>query len=176
MSTHRRVFADAVLTKVEMSPHASINAGKTRMCAGPDRRSHCDTDVMPDRLGRAPLHYAALEGDVDAVRRLLNDGADPNISDSEGFTPLHFAAQSRSLDAAELLVAAGADPNAANGHGNSPLFVAVFNSRGEGELIQLLRAHGADPLRVNHYGQTPVGLARLIASSPVADHFADLPR
>jgi ankyrin repeat protein len=55
------------------------------------------------------------------------------------------------------------------------LFVAVFNSRGRGDLIALLREHGADPTAPNHSGQTPLGLARLIDNFDVAQFFADLP-
>jgi ankyrin repeat protein len=50
-----------------------------------------------DPYGRWPLHYAALKNDVEAARRLLADGADPNAADKAGFTPLHFAAQEYSV-------------------------------------------------------------------------------
>jgi hypothetical protein len=53
--------------------------------------------------------------------------------------------------------------------------VAVFNSRGDGDLIMLLRDRGADPFHANERGKTPVGLARLIANHDVARFFADLP-
>ncbi|HZM82946.1 MAG TPA: ankyrin repeat domain-containing protein [Candidatus Limnocylindrales bacterium] len=61
-----------------------------------------------------------------------------------------------------------------NKFGNTPLFVAVFNSQGRGDLIQLLRGAGADPFKQNSSGQTPVGLARLIANYDVAQFFVDL--
>jgi ankyrin repeat protein len=61
-----------------------------------------------------------------------------------------------------------------NEHGNTPLFVAVFNSRGRGDLIRLLRASGADPRKENVHGQTPLGLARLIGNYDVAQFFSDL--
>lgn len=51
-----------------------------------------------DRLGRTPLHYAALEGRLVDVERLLNAGADPSAQDDHGFAPLHFATQSRALE------------------------------------------------------------------------------
>jgi uncharacterized protein len=96
-------------------------------------------------------------------------------ADAEGFTPLHFAAQEQAVDVVRLLVDHGADVNRANAHGNTPLFTAVFNSRGDGSIIELLRASGADPLRENLSGQTPVALARLIDNYDVARFFADLP-
>ena len=75
----------------------------------------------------------------------------------------------------KLLIEAGANVDAANAFGNTPLFVAVFNSRGRGGIIELLRAAGADPLHPNSSGQTPVGLARLIGNYDVARFFADVP-
>lgn len=38
-----------------------------------------------DRGGRIPLHYAALEGTVDDVTRLLQDGQDVHAVDYAGF-------------------------------------------------------------------------------------------
>ena len=129
---------------------------------------------MTDRDGRTPLHYAALEGATEEVRRLVAGGADPNSSDRRGLTPLHFAAQEWAAAAAEALLTVGADVDAADGYGDTPLHAAVFNGRGRGDLIALLRRHGADPSHANHSGQTPVGLTRLIGNFDVAQFFADL--
>lgn len=131
------------------------------------------TDVDPE--GRIPLHYAAMANDVDVIRASLVAGADPNFGDKLGFTPLHLAVQEGSLDAARVLVEHGADIDRKNSVGNTSLFVAVFNSRGRGDLISLLRERGADPFSVNNSGQTPIGLARLIGNYDVAQFFADLP-
>ncbi|KAJ3003934.1 UNVERIFIED_CONTAM: hypothetical protein HDU68_005425, partial [Siphonaria sp. JEL0065] len=40
-----------------------------------------------------PLHYAALDGHVDAARLLLDNGAIVNAQDTSKWTPLHFAAE-----------------------------------------------------------------------------------
>ena len=128
-----------------------------------------------DRDGRLPLHYAALENDVAEVHARLAVGDDPNLGDRKGFTPLHLAAQQGSLDAARVLLDHCAEVDSVDKSGNTPLFVAVFNSRGRGELIALFRERGADPLRPNDSGQTPTGLARLIGNFEVARFFADVP-
>ena len=128
-----------------------------------------------DQGRRTPLHYAALANDTGTVRQLLAQGASPSAADRQGFTPLHFAAQQQSLPAAELLLTAGAQVDAPNQYGNTPLAVAVMNSRGHGDLIQLLRRHGADPHHHNNAGQTPVGTAQLIANYNIAQYFTDLP-
>lgn len=128
-----------------------------------------------DPSGRTPLHYAAMSDDVSTVEALIADGLSPDAGDSQGFTPLHLAAQEHSVAAAGALIARGARVDSVNAFGNTPLFVAVFNSRGRGELIELLRSHGADPLRPNTSGQTPAGLARLIGNYDVSKFFADVP-
>ena len=128
-----------------------------------------------DRDGRSPLHQAAMANDVAAARRYLTAGDDPNVADKQGFTPLHLAAQEGAQEMARVLLDHGATVDSVNRFGNTPLFVAVFNSRGRGDMIALLRARGADPYRANYGGQTPVGLARLIGNYDVAQFFADLP-
>jgi ankyrin repeat protein len=130
---------------------------------------------MADQGGRTPCHYSALAGDALLLREQIAEGIPFDAPDKHGFRPLHLAAQQRQLAAAQVLLDAGAEVDSQNAFGNTPLSVAVFNSRGDGDLIRLLRERGADPLVANASGQTPVGLARLIANYPVADFFADLP-
>ena len=128
-----------------------------------------------DEGGRSPLHYAAMEDDLDEVRRLIANGEDTNASDARGLTPLHFAAEYFAVRAGAELLSAGARVDSQDAFGNSPLFAAVFNCDGtNGEFIGLLRAHGADPMLPNKSGQTPVGLARLIDNYEVAQFFDDV--
>jgi ankyrin repeat protein len=128
-----------------------------------------------DVEGRSPLHYAAMSDDIEQSRLLISEGEDVNLGDRLGFAPLHFAAQEGAARVAALLLEEGAEVDALDAFGNTPLFVAVFNSRGGGDLIELFRAHGADPMHANDAGQTPVGLARLIGNYDAAPFFADLP-
>lgn len=44
-----------------------------------------------DEFGRSPLHYAALDGNLDAVRRLVETGMDVSLPDNNARTPLHFS-------------------------------------------------------------------------------------
>jgi ankyrin repeat protein len=129
-----------------------------------------------DREGRQPLHYAALDDDAERVTQRVEVGDDLNLGDTGGFTPLHLAAQQMSVAAARELLDRGAQVDPINIYGNTPLFIAVFNSRGRGEMIALLRERGADPYEENNSGQTPTDLARLIGNYDVAQFFCDLPR
>jgi ankyrin repeat protein len=128
-----------------------------------------------DEFGRSALHYAAVDKDVRQASQLIAAGADIDRQDNNGFTPLHFAAQESCLEIASLLIDAHAEVDIRDKFGNTPLFRAVFNSRGNGDLIRLLRRHGADPIAKNDSGVSPVGLARTIGNYDVAQFFADLP-
>jgi hypothetical protein len=57
-----------------------------------------------------PLHTAAQAGDGDAVRKLLEEGADPNAREpGDNTTPLHWAAAAKHVEIARALLDAGAD-------------------------------------------------------------------
>ena len=64
----------------------------------------------------APIHSAAFGRNADAVRHLLEAGADPNLL-AEGFTALHTAASNGDSEIVRLLLAKGADtsPKAPDG-------------------------------------------------------------
>src|SRR5437667_665045 len=64
-----------------------------------------------DSGGRTPLHWAAQEGFVAAVRLLLRFGASINAKDSLEFTPLVIAAGEGHAAFVRLLLRAGASPN-----------------------------------------------------------------
>ncbi|KAG8823600.1 hypothetical protein FRC19_003481 [Serendipita sp. 401] len=95
-----------------------------------------------EELGTA-LEAAASGGYVAIVRRLLEEGADPNAPYCRKFhRPLHAGASSGSVEIVELLLAAGADVNASGGEFGTALHVAARH--GSSEIIQLLIDNGHD--------------------------------
>lgn len=62
---------------------------------------------LPDN---SPLCKACRSGNVDAVRALLESGADPNIQPTKGRCPLCIAALDNRSDIVQLLLAFGANP------------------------------------------------------------------
>lgn len=64
------------------------------------------------------LIEAVVNENVEVVKHLLQQGADPNVvEDGDKITPLHFVAQRKSeqaLQIAQLLIRAGANPLAQN--------------------------------------------------------------
>ncbi len=79
--------------------------------------------------GLTALHHAVREGNLAAVRALLDGGANINDATSVDHTsPLLLALINGQFDVATLLIERGADPNLESTAGNTPLY-AVINTR-----------------------------------------------
>ena len=102
----------------------------------------------------APLIEAAKSADWEAVRTLLEQGADATATAPDGATALHWASYWDDVEAAELLTSAGADVNAANDLGATPLWNASLN--GSVEMVRSLLEAGADADAALLSGETPV--------------------
>jgi ankyrin repeat protein len=68
------------------------------------------------------LIEAVFAGDMEEVRQLLTDGANPNETDDLGNTPLHSADTPEMVD---LLCENGANINQQNKYGDTPLHVTM---------------------------------------------------
>ena len=91
------------------------------------------------------IHRAARDGNIEAVKQHLADGADVNAKLDRGYTALHYAAHEGHKEIAQLLIAAGADVNAKGegrrgGGGMTPLDLAVKFHKPE--TVALLSLHG----------------------------------
>ena len=97
--------------------------------------------------GFQPLGLASFFGHVDAVRLLLERGADVNSASRNDFkvAPLHSAVAEKDADVryelAALLLEHGADPNARQQDDFTPLMAA--DQQGDERLRTLLVEHGA---------------------------------
>lgn len=94
------------------------------------------------RLGPADVPAAAIVGDADAVRRLLDLGLPVDALDSQGCSALLRAAGGGHRAVVDLLLARGADPQRAAGSGATPLSAAV--SMRHADIVDRLLAAGAD--------------------------------
>ncbi len=87
---------------------------------------------------------AAREGNLEAVRRALDSGADVNTADRYGSTVLAAAAVNGRLEVVRLLLERGADPNIAETfYGARPLEMALFFAE-QREVALLLLSYGAE--------------------------------
>jgi len=99
------------------------------------------------------LHWAAYRNDLEAVKRLLGEGADPNAVNRFGVTPLHEAATVGNAAMLEALLDAGGDANAAFGEGETVLMTAA--RAGDTASVKTLLAHGGQPdATESWHGQT----------------------
>jgi hypothetical protein len=112
-----------------------------------------------DGLGRTELWWAAREGRVDEVKRLIGEVENPNAPDADGESPLHAAARGGHAPVIELLIAYGADPNAKDRYGATPLHVSVENLHPQ--CSQLLLERGSDANAKDAFGRSPLHQAAL---------------
>ena len=102
--------------------------------------------------GDPPLVEAVRQGDAQATRRILAQGADVNVSASDGSSPLHWAVHRNDVDLVRLLIGAGGDVTAGNRYGVTPLVLACTN--GSTAVADLLLEAGADPNTASAEGET----------------------
>ena len=143
---HRqRPVADALL---EADPELGVLEAAATGRAGRLRELlDADPGRIDDRTpeGFTAIGLAAFLGGAEAVRVLLERGADPD-SDADnqfGVRPVHAAAAAHDHESMRLLLAAGADPNVRQRRGFTPLHEAAHTD--DAEMAKLLLAHGADP-------------------------------
>lgn len=102
------------------------------------------SEPEPERYQRSPLYLAARAGDVELVRRLLQEGASLDERNRAGLTPLHAAAAAGHTEVTRLLLANCADRDARDYAQRTPLHLAI--AAGSGEIVELLLRDGADPI------------------------------
>jgi len=99
--------------------------------------SGADVNVRStNAMKNAPLHAAAAGRNREAVRLLLEHGADANARQEGGWTALHAAAQNGDVEMARLLIAAGADVHARAANQQNALDLAL--TKGHQGMVDLL--------------------------------------
>jgi ankyrin repeat protein len=120
--------------------------------------------------------------DLDAVRFLLEHGADVNSRRDDLWTPLHLAANITELSVAQMLLEHQADANSRDCDGQTPLhllsrrLISQENDDGS-ETVELLLKHGASVNEKDNDNATPLHLAsynqRLKIVRVLLDHGAN---
>ena len=104
--------------------------------------SGCKVNKKNKNRVNSPLHYAAINGEVELVRVLLNKGAKVDARNSHGKTPLHNGVVSGKTEIVELLLNKGTNVNHRDNSDITSLHLAVEN--GTKDIIELLLARGAN--------------------------------
>ena len=105
-----------------------------------------------DGPDESPLMLAALRGDMDAVDRLIAQGAEVNNTNRAGGTALMTAAIQGHSDVVRLLISKRATVNAKNNKGWTALMYAAWN--GHTDVVKTLLAKGAEVNAQNNEGWT----------------------
>src|SRR5437773_10217570 len=91
----------------------------------------------------AGLPAAAPVGDVAEIEKLIKEGENPNLQDSNSRTPLLVAAYRKHYEAARTLIRLGADAKARDLQRFDILAIAAVNN--DMELLKIGLEGGADP-------------------------------
>ena len=123
-----------------------------------------------NRMGATPLLLAAKGADVEMIRLLAANGADPRLPNVQNTTPLLAAAgvdmlyvnedsgtNEDALEAVKVLLDLGSDVNVANVRGETALHGAA--NRGSNPIVHLLADKGARLDAKNKRGFTPLQIA-----------------
>ena len=179
----------------------SIDVVRKLIARGVDVDARMMTNGMKDgqrsrlnRLGATAFFLAAKNTDVEAMRVLIEAGADPRIPSADGTTPLMVATgiaifipgedggslpgqEDEVLEAVRMCVELGTDVNATNFRYETALHGAAF--RGVNRIVEYLVEQGADLDARTVEGWTPLAIANGLSYSDFFKaqvHTADLLR
>ncbi|KAF5855664.1 hypothetical protein ETB97_008825 [Aspergillus alliaceus] len=124
---------------------------------GSDYFPHAQVDIGVACVRNPFLEYATRNGHESAVKLLLDQGAQPDSSDTYGQTPLSCAAQEGHESVVKLLLYQGAQPDSSDERGQTPLSYAA--EKGHESVVKLLLYQGAQPNSSDKRGRTPLSYA-----------------
>ena len=124
-----------------------------------------------DRSGMTLLHYAAEVGQLEMVKFLIKNGADPSFTNEIGNTPMHVGVLNSHLAVVKYLIAVSPEQvNVSNVASYTPLHsCAAMNHI---KMVQYLVENGADVNALTKHGNTPYALALKSQFSLVAEFLA----
>lgn len=85
---------------------------------------------------------AAINGDIEAISKLRDEGVDVNVVNWQGKNALMFAVSNGHAETVELLLDGGVDVNARDGNGQTALDIALQVAPKNPLMVKLLRDHG----------------------------------
>lgn len=130
-----------------------------------------------DHQGHTALMMATRYDQGNIIKILLENGANPNATDGDGWTPLMFACVGDAeAETIHMLSESGADLNLKNKDGRTALMETA--DRGYIAVVQALLECGANPLVRDNQGRTALdiaapGVIRLLEKAEVVHDLKD---
>ncbi len=155
---------------------SSINIGVLKVLLEKGAKTHINKKNKKERTPLLLVLDNYNKNIPDAVKLLLDAGADPNTRNGIGYTPLYYAADGRGYrngEVVKLLIDHGADPNVRTNYGLLPLFIAIEFAKPD--AVRALIEGGADIRLKNksdNLGFTPLMRAKAIQKSAEVGGFA----
>ncbi|KAI8975041.1 hypothetical protein BDF20DRAFT_914030 [Mycotypha africana] len=115
-----------------------------------------EVDCPAGELQATPLHWACRQGRLNAVHQLIKEGANPSLTDGQGFNALHLAVHSsHAMLVLYLLYLGDIDIDTAdNVGGHTPLMWAAY--QGHPQSVDLLLRFGASVTARDQAQLTPL--------------------
>ena len=147
----------------------------TRECQRIDWERHkeeCDNCVISRDASKYPLIAAITVGDLERVRKLVQEGIDVNkTSNTTNVSPLHTAAATGNLPIVQYLLQQGANKDKATNDGVTPLYTAA--QHGHLVVLKYLVEQGADKEKPANDGITPLMIAALKGHTAVVRYLLE---
>jgi ankyrin repeat protein len=138
--------------------------------------------------GATPLALAAEVNSLDAIKALVDGGADPTIPTAKGTTPLMLAAgagtdvqrrrspeeRALAVETARFLVEHGVDVNAVGQFGWTALHSAAY--QGLNDVVEYLAGKGAKLETKDQLGQTPLSISLSVLTKEAGAKRLQIPR
>jgi ankyrin repeat protein len=181
--TWSRLKAHLIVLNVAPSYEATVRSIRDAAGQGDLKRLNALLEAHPELIDepggpgvRTALHQAVFGAQADAVKLLLERGADPNVRcEGDNAYPLHFAAERKNFPIIRLLIEHGADPVGEGDYHELGVIgwaTAWDYVNADREIVDYLLAHGA---RHNIFSAVAMGEVELIGDL-VARSPADLER
>jgi ankyrin repeat protein len=133
--------------------------------------------VLLSLVSCVPIHKSVQNGDLEAVRNAIGNGADLNRADVKGNTPLFYAVKEGQFAIADVLIENGANVNNHGINSMSLLIDAIIASQNS-KIVKLLIRNNVYLNTKSKFGSTALHLAAIHGNLPIIEllinHGADL--
>ncbi len=166
---------DALKILLERTPEDALNVWEAATIGNARRlktilgQSRTRVNEATKEEGFDPLGLAAFFGHAEAVKVLLENGADVNAKPPSRFqnTAVDAAVSGDHAEVVRILLEAGANPNVRSEANYTTLHKAAVH--GNLEIVRMLVDHGADVTAVRDGGHTPLDDAKEKGHAAVAE-------